>query len=210
MRTALPSPRFLVDQTAERRRKRAEMRARVRDKTFMGITHELGMACGETLNNLAACTMPRMRQIYRQRPEVRADLRKRWRGAFEQVRARQRQVPYHAVAGRSPDEVTILEGRRDPNAFAAYVASGAETSPSPAWQDHLALAQPERLILAPVDAGMSRQLSSWRTNLQALWLAQHLAENPGARVSVVSTSETHAAQLIAATKRSWAGLSRRS
>lgn len=195
MRTALPSPRFIANQTAERRRKRAEMRARVRDKTFMGITNDLGMACGEALNQAVACT-PRMRQLYRQRPEVRADLRRRWRRAFEQARARQR-------------EVSILEARTDPNAFVEYVARGAaETPPAPAWQDHLAKALPGGLVLAPVGAGMSRQLSSWRTNLQAMWLSRYLAEHPGARVSVVSTSEASAAQLIAATKRSWDSLTR--
>lgn len=201
MRTALPSPRFLVDQTAERRRKRAEMRARVRDKTFMGITHELGMACGEALNQAVACT-PRMRQLYRQRPEVRADLRRRWRRAFEQVRARQRQVPYHAVAGRSPDEVT-LEARRNPNAFVEHVlrTSKTEVGAGGDWWRHLG--GQNKVILAPAGAGMSGQLSTWRTKLDALWLARHLAENPGARVGIVTTSERGADQLIQATKRAW-------
>ena len=42
-----------------------------------------------------------------------------------------------------------------------------------------------------------------RTNLQALWLARHLAENPGARVSIIAGSELGADQLIEATKRAW-------
>ena len=42
-----------------------------------------------------------------------------------------------------------------------------------------------------------------RTNLKALWLARHLAENPGARVSIIAGSELGADQLIEATKRAW-------
>ena len=122
------------------------------------------------------------------------------------------QAPYHLVAGRHRDEVTVHEARNDPSAFAEYVA---RRGPGPAWptlhrawQRELAKAQPDRLVLAPVGAGMSGQLSTWRTKLDALWLARHLAENPGARVGIVSTSDAHADQLIAATKRSWADLTR--
>ena len=40
-------------------------------------------------------------------------------------------------------------------------------------------------------------------DLKAQWLARHLAENPGARVSIISASERGADQLIQATKRAW-------
>ena len=117
------------------------------------------------------------------------------------------QAPYHVVAGRHRGEVTILEARNDPNAFAEYVARRGPDPAWPslrsAWHDHFAKSQPSRLILAPAGAGMSGQLSTWRTKLDALWLARHLAENPGARVSIISASERGADQLIQATKRAW-------
>ena len=106
---------------------------------------------------------------------------------------------------------TILEARTDPNAFAEYIARRGPDPAWPslhsAWRAHFAKV-PDELVLAPVGAGMSRQLSSWRTYLDALWLAHHLAANPGARVSIVTADEHGADALIAATKRAWAGLER--
>lgn len=87
MRTALPAPAFLADMTTRRQRERLDRLARAVELGLMGLARELGVKCGEALDQLAACT-PRMRRLYQAKPEHRAELRMRWRRAHHEALTR--------------------------------------------------------------------------------------------------------------------------
>ena len=165
MRTALPAPAFL----ARARRLPRENPTSFAD-TFMSATRKLGLDCGEALNQAAAC-QPRARRLYETKPEYRADLRARWRRALADV----------------------VRARKDPNAFAEYILRGAKPSKRSAWQRELAKAQPNRVVLAPVGAGMSGQLpwpalTRWLGPAKAF--ALQAAQERGERVAVLSHKPT--------------------
>ena len=165
MRTALPAPAFL----ARARRRPRENPTSFAD-TFMSATRKLGLDCGEALNQAAAC-QPRARRLYETKPEYRADLRARWRRALADV----------------------VRARKDPTAFVEYALRGAKPSKRSAWHDHLAKAQPDRLVLAPVGAGMSGQLpwpalTRWLGPAKAFALQAALGR--GERVAVISHKPT--------------------